>query len=298
MRKSNTAGHPIRSVRILAGLCLCLAVLLIGAGGARRAQASEVFANLKENLDTSKRGSITLTIADPTTGTGMSGISLELIRVASIIQDGDGNYHYTYTEDFQNSATDLSTLSESDMGAREAAALMQTQADSAGIRGTIIVTNAEGRVSYTDLDLGVYLIRNYPVSENSESIRPFLVTVPRLLNNEYVYDVDATGKPEAPDIGGSTDPSTGTDDTSGSQDDLEGSKGSQSGSGSSGSSGSGSGSGSGSSGSSSGGSGGSASGGSKLPQTGQLWWPVPVLAAAGLILILIGIARRRSGKKP
>lgn len=32
-----------------------------------------------------------------------------------------------------------------------------------------------------------------------------------------------------------------------------------------------------------------------LPQTGQLWWPVPVLTAAGLILIVIGLVRRRGG---
>lgn len=30
-----------------------------------------------------------------------------------------------------------------------------------------------------------------------------------------------------------------------------------------------------------------------LPQTGQLWWPVPVLIAAGLLFVVIGLARRR-----
>lgn len=32
---------------------------------------------------------------------------------------------------------------------------------------------------------------------------------------------------------------------------------------------------------------------SKLPQTGQLWWPVPVLIAVGLLFIVIGLIRRR-----
>jgi len=32
---------------------------------------------------------------------------------------------------------------------------------------------------------------------------------------------------------------------------------------------------------------------SKLPQTGQLWWPVPMLVSAGLLLIVIGLIRRR-----
>lgn len=31
----------------------------------------------------------------------------------------------------------------------------------------------------------------------------------------------------------------------------------------------------------------------KLPQTGQLWWPVAMLVSAGLLLIVIGVARRR-----
>ena len=30
-----------------------------------------------------------------------------------------------------------------------------------------------------------------------------------------------------------------------------------------------------------------------LPQTGMLWWPVPVLLCAGLLSLLIGISRRR-----
>ena len=35
--------------------------------------------------------------------------------------------------------------------------------------------------------------------------------------------------------------------------------------------------------------------GGKLPQTGQLWWPVAVLLAAGVILLVVGVFRRRSG---
>ena len=34
----------------------------------------------------------------------------------------------------------------------------------------------------------------------------------------------------------------------------------------------------------------------KLPQTGQLWWPVPVLVCAGLACIAVGLIRRRRGQ--
>lgn len=33
--------------------------------------------------------------------------------------------------------------------------------------------------------------------------------------------------------------------------------------------------------------------GGKLPQTGQLWWPVPVLLFLGCALVLLGLFRRR-----
>ncbi len=35
----------------------------------------------------------------------------------------------------------------------------------------------------------------------------------------------------------------------------------------------------------------------KLPQTGMLWWPVPLLAAAGLLLLLAGVLAGRNEKK-
>ena len=33
-----------------------------------------------------------------------------------------------------------------------------------------------------------------------------------------------------------------------------------------------------------------------LPQTGQLWWPVPMLAGAGVLLLLAGLIQRRRGE--
>ncbi len=34
-----------------------------------------------------------------------------------------------------------------------------------------------------------------------------------------------------------------------------------------------------------------------LPQTGQLWWPVPVLLCAGLFLVVVGLIRRRGSER-
>ncbi len=40
----------------------------------------------------------------------------------------------------------------------------------------------------------------------------------------------------------------------------------------------------------------SGGGGGKLPQTGQLWWPVPLLICAGLGCIAVGLFRRREAR--
>lgn len=34
----------------------------------------------------------------------------------------------------------------------------------------------------------------------------------------------------------------------------------------------------------------------KLPQTGQLWWPVPILLVLGVVLIIIGVVKRKGEK--
>lgn len=225
-------------------------------------------------VDTSKKGSITFSITDPANGNGFPGISMELIQVATLVPDGNGNNVFKYTSAFDNprQTVVLTDISESDMGAREKAEALRNWANQNNIHGTAAVTDASGKVSYPNLALGVYLVRNYPVSENKESVRPFLVTVPRLLNNEFVYDVDANGKPEAPDIGGETTEKKTEKETK-KKKETEPSKGGKT--------------------TTSGGGGNTSVTGGRLPQTGQLWWPVPVLGAGGIILILIGIMRRR-----
>ena len=37
--------------------------------------------------------------------------------------------------------------------------------------------------------------------------------------------------------------------------------------------------------------------GKKIPQTGQLWWPVPVLLCAGFLCLIVGMMRRSKGRR-
>lgn len=123
------------------------------------------------------------------------------------------------------------------------------------ISGETKEIDAEGQVKFEDLEPGLYLVVQDEAAEGYSKANPFLVSLPYWdeENGVYVYDVDGRTKAELIR-----------------EVEKESSKG-------------GSTSGSGPSGHSSG----------KLPQTGQLWWPVPMLIFAGLLCIVVGLIRRR-----
>ena len=274
MKTIRKAMHALRMTAAV--LCAAAAV----AAGAGQAMANEVFAKRAEKLDPTKKGSLTLTIADPGTGP-LSGVDLELIQVASVKQNAEGNYYYDYLDAYKSCSVNIRDLTESNMGERDKAAAIQSFTKNANISGSQNLTTGDGKISWSDLDLGVYLVQNRPPAGQKELIAPFLVTIPRLLpaksdpnKYEYVYDVDASEKPEL-EIAGSGGTPTPKPPTKPSPTPKPGSKkpGGDT---------------------PSGGSGGSSG---RLPQTGQLWWPVPVLIAAGLLLIVLGVFRRRRGNR-
>lgn len=129
-------------------------------------------------------------------------------------------------------------------------------------RNSITGTNKEidqnANIAFTDLDLGLYLLVQEQAAEGYNKVSPFLVSVPMQENGAYVYDVDASPKVELEKV---TEPDT--PDTPPSTPDTPP----------------------------------PTNPGGKLPQTGQLNWPIPVLVAGGLGLFIIGWWMRFGGKK-
>lgn len=105
---------------------------------------------------------------------------------------------------------------------------------------------AGGKVSFTGLKPGLYLIVQTKLSEGDRKVNSFLVSIP---DEEGSYHID--GEPKA----GVYAPPKETE----TEKPPEKPKG-------------------------------------KLPQTGQLWWPVPVMAIAGTVLLTAGIMSRKKEK--
>lgn len=170
----------------------------------------------------------------------ISGGKLTLFQVGEITVDG-GKYAFSPTGDFANWGTDFGDIQSSDL-ASSLAAFIQTQ-KLVGLEKTI---GENGSVTFSGLEQGLYLLVQNTAASGYSKLSPFLVSLPYLDGDEYLYDVAASAKGEL-------------------EREPEPTKTAQ----------------------------GSTSSGKKLPQTGQLWWPVPILISGGLLCIAIGLVLRR-----
>ena len=121
---------------------------------------------------------------------------------------------------------------------------------------------------FSQLELGLYLVSQSVPADRYHALDPFLVTVPLSENGLWIYDIDAAPKvgraSPAPTTTPTTEPST-TPTTTPTASTTSTPTGRPI---------------------------------SRLPQTGQLRWPVPVLAGMGLVFLLIGwILSKRQEKR-
>ncbi len=227
-------------------------------------------------------GSIEVTLKSEDTGEGIPGGSMTLYRAGYVYED-DGNYSFRLTTAFEGSGCSLDELNA------ELAKALADYAEDQEIEGRTNTIGSDGRVIFTDLEDGLYLLVQTEAAEGYYSVNPFVVSLP-LYDEEshtYKYEVDATPKTE-PVIKETPPPETTPHSG-------------RSGGGGGGGSGSGGGGGS-SSGGPGGSSGGEGDSGSStwdllpLPQTGQGWAMLIAICAlivAGIGLIVAFTVRRK-----
>lgn len=265
-----------------------LAALLFLFGTALVAYAADA-----ADLDMERTGSVTLTLADSSVNT-VSGGELSIYQVASLYLD-DGDMAYAYTEAFLGCTAALDVTDTS-----LAKTLAQFAADN-DVSGTAASVRKDGTVAFDGLELGLYLLVQTADSDSYVGITPFVVTVPIDSDGHWEYAVDATPKVVTVSVAGEGEFDESEDiDESEDTDESEETDESEDTGGSDGS------------GSDESGSDGSAETGTTtsesasetitttdtiLPQTGQLYWPVPLLAAGGLLLFILGRVLKNKDRK-
>ena len=185
-------------------------------------------------IDPDRSGSISMSCSYQ--GKPVSGGDMALYRVADVEQD-DGSYYFRLRTDLGGERLDQKSLDAPDLAKRLASASSLGKADQTA------VFDAKGRVTFSGLKPGLYLLTQEKASAGYEKMLPVLVSLPWYDPERefYVYDIDASVKPET-----SRTPTPAPSPTT--------------------------------------------PPGPNLPQTGQLNWPVPVLAFCGVLFMITGAA--------
>lgn len=138
--------------------------------------------------DVTRKGSVSVTM---TYGKqSVAGGSLTLYRVGAVVSQ-DGNASFVLTGDFTDSGADLSNLTDESLANQ-----LAEYAEARNLTGEKAEIGSGGTVSFTGLDLGLYLLVQEEAADGYQAVAPFLVCVPMRDNGSYCYDVDASPKVE------------------------------------------------------------------------------------------------------
>lgn len=144
------------------------------------------FAQNKNEPDLSKNGSISISLNDE--GVALSSAEFTLYCVAETAEN-NGIYEYEFVEAFANSGKSTDDLSD-----EETAEVLAEYAKSHKISGVSAKTDKNGFVKFNDLVLGMYLAVQTGSVAGFADCTPFLISVPLNESGDFVYDVDATPK--------------------------------------------------------------------------------------------------------
>jgi uncharacterized surface anchored protein len=160
-------------------LTLCLAVLLL---------VSCVITVSAAEFDPEKTGSISVTLTEQYEKTPIADAELSVYYIATVDINADGKLHYSYTDAFAKTGI---AIDDPDLAAKLDTYLSENEVTAIKLR-----TDTNGTASCTDLPLGLYFVRQTNAVEGFAPCTPFLVTIPMENAEGYVYAVNASPKTE------------------------------------------------------------------------------------------------------
>ena len=140
------------------------------------------------NLDFDRTGSISVTLMNQDSKTPITGVELSMYHVAIVSHNSAGNLSYNYTNAFIDCGFELDDPA--------LAAKLDAYVKERSFPVTKLVTDAQGNVTFTNLALGTYFIQQSNTVPGYAPCTSFLVTVPNHNADGYVYDVNASPKTE------------------------------------------------------------------------------------------------------
>lgn len=220
-------------------------------------------------------GTISLNVVD-TSGNAVRGGAFTLYHVADA-QKINANHYFSFTAEFASCPINLEYYCQKVIvdGVETSARTIRTDTDLVeklvsfvndnSITGTTVSVDSSGFAQFQNLSMGLYLLVQTTPAPHYSAVNPFVITVPLWdeASDSWVYQVNAAPKMDSPTYkppgGGKEDPPTPPTPPDPPGEEVPPSPPDT----------------------------------PKLPQTGQLWWPVWILAAGGLVLFSAGWHERR-----
>lgn len=137
-------------------------------------------------FDPSRQGSISISLVWKSEDVAMAGAELSVFYVASVECSADGKLVYTYTEAFSNCEFPLEDP--------ELVAKLDAFVAEHPVECRNMITNEQGNARCEELPLGLYFVKQTGTVEGFAPCTSFLVTVPLETEGGWSYDVDASPK--------------------------------------------------------------------------------------------------------
>lgn len=145
--------------------------------------------NAEHIVDFSKKGSIEITLEEQEENKGISGAEITIYKIADAKSE-NSNLVFEYIEQLKECSVDLKKLDE------PSAASEISKCITMDVPKYIGTTNDLGIIKFNRLDLGIYLILQTKQVEKYSSIEPFLALIPIDEENKWTYDIKAIPKTE------------------------------------------------------------------------------------------------------
>lgn len=139
-----------------------------------------------EELDLDRTGSISVTLMHPEDKIPIEGAELSLYYVAKVKNSNGTHVRYTFTDAFARCGREL----DDPALARALDSFVEDHAAPVAKR----VTNETGKAVFDDLPLGLYFVKQTNEVEGYAPCSSFLVTVPNYDNDDFFYHVNASPK--------------------------------------------------------------------------------------------------------
>ena len=141
-----------------------------------------------QNFSPDQRGSISVTLVAPDSQEPMAGAELSIYYVASVELNSQGNLIYILDETYEEAGI---ALEDPELTAKLDAYVSEHQ-----IPTQKMVTDSKGCAGCTDLELGLYFVKQTGTVPGFAPCTPFLVTLPFKTESGFLYHVDASPKME------------------------------------------------------------------------------------------------------